>query len=115
MEQRVTTNILNLLSCLYGESSARSIAKLDRLLEKYSHMRRRVRRPGNTRLAERDGLLITYPYQVREPGTAPLRTLKEFLNQRAVNLISGVHLLPFYPYSSDDGFSVIDYLSVNPE
>jgi sucrose phosphorylase len=29
-------------------------------------------------------------------------------------VVNGVHLLPFYPYSSDDGFSVIDYKQVNP-
>ena len=29
-------------------------------------------------------------------------------------MVDDIHLLPFYPYSSDDGFSVIDYKQVNP-
>jgi len=26
--------------------------------------------------------------------------------------ISGVHILPYFPYTSDDGFAVTDYLAV---
>ena len=29
-------------------------------------------------------------------------------------MINTIHILPFYPYSSDDGFSVIDYKKVDP-
>ena len=28
--------------------------------------------------------------------------------------VTGVHILPFFPYSSDDGFAIIDYTQVNP-
>jgi sucrose phosphorylase len=31
------------------------------------------------------------------------------------DVITGVHILPFFPYSSDDGFSVVDYTAVNPD
>ncbi len=44
----------------------------------------------------------------------PLRTLAEFCDQHLRGVVSGIHILPFYPYSSDDGFSVIDYKQVNP-
>jgi len=60
-------------------------------------------------------LLITYGNSlnsvVDEP---PLRTLDRFLNSYLQNTISGVHILPFCPYSSDDGFAVIDYLAIDP-
>ncbi len=62
-----------------------------------------------------DVLLITYGDQVRAPGEAPLRTLKAFMDAHLKDRFSGLHLLPHYPYSSDDGFSVIDYRRVNPE
>ena len=65
-------------------------------------------------LSARDAILITYGDQLREPDRAPLRTLAEFCSQHLRGVVSGVHLLPFYPYSSDDGFSVIDYRQVNP-
>ncbi|HXM55865.1 MAG TPA: sugar phosphorylase [Candidatus Dormibacteraeota bacterium] len=66
-------------------------------------------------LTQRDALLITYGDQVREPDAPPLQTLGEFLEEHAAGAISGVHVLPFYPSSSDDGFSVIDYRAVDPE
>ncbi len=67
------------------------------------------------RLTERDAILITYGDQVTEPGKPPLQTLAEVLDKYVRDAIAGVHLLPFFPYSSDDGFSVIDYTAVNPD
>jgi sucrose phosphorylase len=66
-------------------------------------------------LTQRDALLITYGDQVREHGVPPLQTLGEFLDQHAVGAVSGVHVLPFYPSTSDDGFSVVDYRAVDPD
>ena len=64
---------------------------------------------------ERDVLLITYADSVVEPAAAPLRTLDRFLRERVGDLMSLVHLLPFYPYSSDDGFAVQDFRRVRDE
>ncbi|RQW62451.1 alpha-amylase family glycosyl hydrolase [Vibrio viridaestus] len=61
-----------------------------------------------------DIMLITYADSLREKDKAPLETLNTFLKSRLTESISAVHLLPFFPYSSDDGFSVIDYTTVNP-
>jgi sucrose phosphorylase len=69
---------------------------------------------GDLPLTERDVLLITYADQVQAPPAPPLAALGDFLRQRARDWLSGVHLLPFYPSSSDDGFSVVDYLAVDP-
>lgn len=66
-------------------------------------------------ITERDSILITYGDQLSEAGRPPLRALAEFCDEHLAGLVSGIHLLPFYPYSSDDGFSVIDYRAVNPE
>lgn len=63
---------------------------------------------------ERDVLLITYADQVREEGRAPLRTLHDFLRRRFGDTLTGVHLLPFFPSTSDDGFAVSDYAEVDP-
>lgn len=70
--------------------------------------------PGQ-RLTQADAMLITYGDQVREPGKPYLQSLAEVLNDRLAGVISSVHILPFYPYSSDDGFSVIDYTRVDPD
>ncbi|MDO3722700.1 sugar phosphorylase [Marinobacter sp. chi1] len=62
---------------------------------------------------ESDIILITYADTVQKEGQKPLVTLRQFLNDCLSETISAVHILPFFPYSSDDGFSVMDYLAVN--
>ena len=61
-----------------------------------------------------DAILITYGDQLHAADQPPLRTLAEFCDTHLRGVVDGIHLLPFYPYSSDDGFSVIDYKAVNP-
>jgi len=63
--------------------------------------------------SESDVVLITYADTVQQAGEKPLATLHQFLNHCLSDSISAVHILPFFPYSSDDGFSVMDYLAVN--
>lgn len=65
-------------------------------------------------LSEKDVMLITYGDQVQSAREKPLATLKRFLDAHLSDVINSVHILPFYPYTSDDGFSVIDYKEVNP-
>jgi sucrose phosphorylase len=70
-------------------------------------------RPHSNHWSEQDALLITYADSLLAPDEKPLHTLKRFLDQHAVGVLSGVHILPFYPWTSDDGFAVLDYSSVN--
>lgn len=65
-------------------------------------------------LTQNDALLITYGDQLREPSVPPLRTLGRICEAYLRDAVSGVHLLPFYPFTSDDGFAVTDYFSVDP-
>ena len=63
--------------------------------------------------SQRDAVMITYGDSLLRDDELPLCTLKSFLDEHCEGLISAVHLLPFYPWSSDDGFAVLDYSSVN--
>ncbi len=63
--------------------------------------------------SEQDVWMITYGDSVKSEGQAPLQTLKRFTDNFLADVISGVHILPFFPFSSDDGFSVINYAQVN--
>lgn len=62
---------------------------------------------------ESDVALITYGGTIQSQGQSPLETLHRFLKEHIGDTIGTVHILPFFPYSSDDGFSVIDYLAVD--
>jgi len=64
---------------------------------------------------ERTAVLITYGDMIQNDTEPPLQVLKRFADKHLVGAINTIHLLPFYPYSSDDGFSVIDYRVVDPD
>ncbi|EPC01224.1 alpha-amylase [Litchfieldella anticariensis FP35 = DSM 16096] len=64
--------------------------------------------------SERDQWLITYGDSLLDGERPPLEVLDDFLETRLDSTFSGVHVLPFFPWSSDDGFSVIHYREVNP-
>ncbi len=64
--------------------------------------------------SQQDSLLITYGDMIRQTGETPLATLKRFADAHLRGAFHTLHLLPFFPYSSDDGFSVIHYRTVQP-
>ena len=97
-----------LLERLYGEGHEAVAADVEALIAEQPGP------PGTTGTPwdERDLWLITYADQFRSPGETPLRTMERFLDAR-LRWINGVHILPFAPWSSDDGFSVTDYYGVD--
>lgn len=65
-------------------------------------------------LSEKDVVLITYGDQIFHEGETALASLNRFLKEYVQDCINSVHILPFYPYSSDDGFSIVDHKGVCP-
>ncbi len=107
--------LLGHLRFLYGEERAGELLpRLHGLIGHHIELRqgKRLRIP---RWDEKDSVLITYGDSVQFPGMAPLTSLKQFLDRRLNGVFSLVHILPFFPFSSDDGFSVSDFRSVNPQ
>ena len=106
------TDIRALLTSVYNDSDVdKLMVGIDQLVQSYQ---KKVSLDP-LELEENDVLMITYGDQVYRPGEAKLSSLKSFLDEHLSNSIKLVHLLPFYPYSSDDGFSVIDYYEVNKD
>jgi len=60
-----------------------------------------------------DVAMITYGDSIKRAGEKPLNTLSQFLNVHLDKSISNVHILPFFPWSADDGFAVMDFTRVN--
>ena len=106
--------IIDRLRSIYGEEVGdRTAAKMERLLARY---RDRLPPPGppGDRFDERDAVLITYGDTFIEASVKPLGALHDFATRHLEGRISTIHVLPFFPYSSDYGFSVIDYERVDP-
>lgn len=65
--------------------------------------------------SENDVALITYGDTILPKTGPPLAQLAKFLRERLGDAISVVHILPYFPWTSDDGFAVSDYDRVDPE
>ena len=113
MENKVNVKIKKLINHIYGESF--SDAHLDVLLSKLEQAAIDITEKRKSGWDEKDVVLITYADQFYAKGEKALPVFTRFYNEWLARTFSHVHLLPFYPWSSDDGFSVIDYHSVAPE
>ncbi len=110
----MTEQIKHLLTQIYGPEPGADI--YPRLLELLARFPARpAAHPAGPLFSEQDVVLITYGDSLRQAGEPPLRTLRGFARDRLQGLVSTIHILPFFPYSSDDGFSIIDFYAVNPE
>ena len=105
------TNLPSHLTFLYGADKAPQLLK--RVQKIMAGYRTQILARGGG-LTERDSILITYGDQVQSPGEKPLQTLGAFCRNYLTGLASGIHILPFYPWTSDDGFSVTDHRQVDP-
>ncbi|HEX5807041.1 MAG TPA: alpha-amylase family glycosyl hydrolase [Anaerolineales bacterium] len=114
MTDRDLSTLSTHLIALYGQAAGEdAFERLRAILSRYQGTLDASPTGGD--LSERDSILITYADQLSEPGRSPLQTLTRFSERYLSGVVGGIHILPFFPYSSDDGFSVIDYRAVNPE
>ncbi|WP_311790661.1 MULTISPECIES: alpha-amylase family glycosyl hydrolase [Pantoea] len=104
--------ITALLDKIYADTFPQ--AARERLLRQIAAARDAIKLPRKAHWDEQDVVLITYADQFREADVPTLQTFSRFYQQHLQSTFPLVHLLPFFPYSSDDGFSVIDYHQVNP-
>ena len=101
-----------LVAQLYGP---RADEVLDGLLDLAERWAPQLDRTERVRPDEGTAYLIAYGDAFRRPGEAPLHTLASVLREHVRDAVSDVHLLPIYPWTSDDGFGVVDHRQVNPE
>ncbi|EPD6681679.1 alpha-amylase family glycosyl hydrolase [Cronobacter sakazakii] len=105
--------IKNLIARIYGDGFTTSHYKT---LEKHiSETRKAITVPRKKGWDQTDVVLITYADQFSAPGEKRLATFQRFFEKWLKTYFSHIHLLPFYPWSSDDGFSVVDYHRVDPQ
>lgn len=102
----------HILKRIYGEEKGElAFGKITSLLEKFPVQK--TEREGI--FSQEDIILITYGDTLIRKEEVPLNTLHQFAGKYLKHMVSAIHILPFFPFSSDDGFSVKDFFSVNPE
>ena len=100
------------LKAIYKNDEAVKVAwrKLNQKLLKYPET------SGFTKeLSQQDIMLITYGNTFQDNGKPGLQVLKTFMDRYVKRAVNDIHILPMYPYTSDDGFSIVNYREINPE
>ncbi|SEK20252.1 sugar phosphorylase [Pacificibacter marinus] len=114
---KLRNTLATLLAQIYPDQT--SSALVDQVIDAFwpdeRQVRGRGRALGNTLWNETDTLVITYGNTLVDGQHKPLDLLRDFLDRYVKGVISGVHILPFFPFTSDDGFAVTDYRTVNSQ
>ena len=113
LDQELYSRVSEHLSIIYPGLNTKKLAS--ELIAEMG-MGRNIQRPTPHRnhWDQGDAILITYGNTIQSSGELPLVTLSRFLDKYLKRQFTAIHILPFFPFSSDDGFSVIDYSTVNP-
>lgn len=106
--------IEEIISAIYPHQDEAMFLK-EAISERIKGYKNKNIRPRKGQWDQDDVFLITYGDQFYEDGETKLTTFNKMYQQFFSDTFPIVHFLPFFPYSSDDGFSVIDYEQVNPE
>ncbi len=114
--------MLEILAFLYGKDSAdKALQELERIMKVFFAHKppdliqwEKSFQPAE-RFSEKDVILITYGDLVHGISDTPLETLARIAMQFGREVISTIHVLPFFPYSSDRGFSILDFETVDPD
>jgi len=112
-EFKILDRIRERLQVLYGNNTTKYLKRLQMLIGRYGI--RAAKNHPPLEWSEKDCLLITYGDSIIREKELPLQTLTAFMDDHLDGVINGVHILPFFPFSSDDGFSVIDYRKVRSD
>ncbi|MFW6298478.1 MAG: sugar phosphorylase [Bacillota bacterium] len=102
-------DLFNTLKAVYPEEADTLHTQIESLIRTEKTERK------SASLTQADMMLITYGDTLQDPDHTPLATLETFLSSHLKGILSAVHILPMFPYSSDDGFAVKDYKTINPE
>lgn len=111
----------SLLARLYGADLAdQTVQKLYAVVEKHraaiaqSFAAHPSHRRSGTLLTESDVIMIAYGDHLVSSSSQPLRTLAAWCKENVSGLITSVHLLPFHPSTSYDGYAITDYMAIDP-
>lgn len=108
-------SFINEIRSLYGDALPE--AKLACIAERVQTLigSKQIDRGMKVEFSEAESVVITYGDTLSTPSASPLACLRDFFTRRLAKGVSAIHILPFCPYTSDDGFSVVDYRTIDPK
>ena len=115
MTHRLTDQIAGLLHRIYPAQDIEALT--DQVVAAFwpdSRPRQTPRDASHALWSAQDAVLITYGNSLTDGSHKPLDLLHDFLLDRMKGVVNSVHILPFFPFTSDDGFAVTDFRKVDP-
>ena len=109
---KLKNRVIDHLTKIYPDTNQADICDEIIKLMDFDNVLHKVKNHSNL-WSENDIVAITYGDSIKKENELPLDTLHHFIHNHLENITSTIHILPFYPFSSDDGFSVINYSEVN--
>jgi len=117
----ILSSIFQKLDELYGKKTASGcIEEFKRVIQVYHAYKTPVMLEWEksftpeSRITEKDVMLITYGDLVVDRYEKHLKTLGDICHQYLRGVFNTIHILPFFPYSSDRGFAIMDFRQVDP-
>ncbi|MEC4685054.1 MAG: alpha-amylase family glycosyl hydrolase [Nitrospirota bacterium] len=115
----ILKHIKAILRIIYSKEAAHELsASLKTLMDAYGEseviVEKRRKYNNHVVLNEKDAVLITYPDTIYSTGEKPLSTLHRFLKKHVGDAVTGLHIVSFFPSSSDGGYAIINYKEVDP-
>ncbi|MBN1038855.1 alpha-amylase [Clostridium botulinum] len=103
-------SVIDKIKFIYGENYKEEYKEeFDKLVSKWENEEFNK----TDEVSEKNVYLITYGDSIYEEGVPAIQTLNKFLKEEVKDTITDVHILPMFTYTSDDGFSVVDYMEID--
>ncbi|WP_252235828.1 sugar phosphorylase [Clostridium sp. CH2] len=103
-------SVIDKIKFIYGENYKEEYKEeFDKLVSKWENEEFNK----TDEVSEKNVYLITYGDSIYEEGVPAIQTLNKFLKEEVKDTITDVHILPMFTYTSDDGFSVVDYIEID--
>lgn len=113
--KKLREGVAQYLASLYPDANAQALT--NRLLTTFwpdaTPTRGRPRPLERPPWDQRSAYVITYGNTIEDGAHKPLDLLRDFAETQLADTFTGLHILPYFPFTSDDGFAVTDYLAVN--
>ncbi|PRX09349.1 UNVERIFIED_ORG: sucrose phosphorylase [Martelella mediterranea] len=115
ISRRLRESIRLHLESIYPDKDSRALTR--QVLEAFwgdgAVPRKRGRVAGNNMWSADNTYVITYGNSIIDGEHKPLSLLQDFVTENLKGVIKGVHILPYFPYTSDDGFAITDYRAID--
>ena len=105
--QKIINDVNAIYSYILTENEIRKLS--DNIFKLVNKNRSKKKKNIN----EKDILLITYADTLKCKNKKSLNVLSDFLDIYIKKIINIIHILPFYPSSSDGGFAVTDFFKID--